>query len=119
MMRFASAAGDYEVIFVDSTLGMPGAGELLQRLRADSRLAKVPLALVSQADEFPAVERTARKIPLCVGVMRTHNGAATEYELNRLFKVTGRSSVTRDERQRPSRAGAGMDRGAGGKAARL
>lgn len=99
VLRLAQAASDYEVIYIDTALGMPGSGQLLQRLRSDTRTARVPLALVSLADEFLAAERVARRIPLCLAVMRTHNAPATQIELNRLLQATGRVITPRDVRR--------------------
>ena len=98
-LRLAATAADYEVILVDTTLASPTAGQLLQRLRSDSRTAMIPLGLVSMADEFTAAEKLARRIPLCVAVMRTHNAAATQFELARLFNSTGRTTIARDARR--------------------
>jgi hypothetical protein len=98
-LRLAAAAADYEVILVDTTLGSPINGQLLQRFRADSRTAKVPLGLVSMADEFATAEQLARQFALCVALMRTHNAAATQFELARLFSATGRTTTDRDRRR--------------------
>jgi len=99
VMRLARTGGDYEVIFIDSALALAGSGQLIQRLRSDSRLARVPLAIISLAEEFPVVERMARRFPLCVAIMRTHNGPATRFELNRLLQATGRVVVDRAQRR--------------------
>ena len=99
VMRLARTGGDYEVLFVDSALALAGSGQLIQRLRSDSRLARVPLAIISLAEEFPVVERMARRFPLCVAIMRTHNGPATRFELNRLLQATGRVVVDRAQRR--------------------
>jgi CheY-like chemotaxis protein len=99
VLRLARTAGDYEVIFVDSALAMPSSGQLLQRLRSDSRTARIPLAIISLADEYPAVERVARRLPLCVAVMRVHDVAGMQFELARLLQAAGRTIVGRDERR--------------------
>jgi CheY-like chemotaxis protein len=99
MLRMARASGDYEVIMVDSALALPSSAQLLQRLRSDSRLARIPLAVVSMADEFPQVERVARRYPLCLAVMRMHNGPAMQFELNRLLHRTGRVVVPGEVRR--------------------
>ena len=62
---------------------MPTSGQLIQRLRADSRTARIPLALVCLADEKPEAERVAGRYPLCVAVMRTHDAAHTQFEVAR------------------------------------
>jgi CheY-like chemotaxis protein len=99
MLRMARAAGDYEVIMVDSALALPSSAQLLQRLRGDSRLARIPLAVVSLADEYPQVERVARRYPSCLAVMRVHNGAGMQFELNRLLRAAGRGVVPGDVRR--------------------
>jgi len=99
VLRQARRAGDYEVIFVDSALAMPAGGQLLQLLRSDSRLARIPVAVVSLAEEFPEVERVTRRFPLCLAVMRTHNPAGTKFELNRLLQSTGGSVTPGDVRR--------------------
>ena len=56
-------------------------------MRADSRLARIPLAVVSLAEEFPQVQRVALRYPLCLAVMRTHNGPGTRNsKLDRLLQ---------------------------------
>ncbi|HVU86425.1 MAG TPA: hypothetical protein VHD36_03830 [Pirellulales bacterium] len=99
MLRMARASTDYEVIFVDSALALPSSAQLLQRLRSDSRLARIPLAVVSMADEFPQVERVARRYPLCMAVMRVHNAPAMQFELNRLLQRSGRVVVPGEVRR--------------------
>ncbi len=99
MLRMARAAGDYEVIFVDSELALPSSAQLLQRLRSDSRLARIPLAVVSLAEEFPQVQRVAQRYPLSLAVMRTHNGPGTRFELDRLSRFTGRVIVPGEVRR--------------------
>ena len=98
-LRMARAAGDYEVIFVDSELALPSSAQLLQRLRSDSRLARIPLAVISLAEEFPQVQRVALRYPLCLAVMRTHNGPGTRFELDRLARSTGRVIVPGEVRR--------------------
>lgn len=98
-LRTASGAADYEVIFVDSTLGRPASGELLQRLQTDSRTARIPLAIVSFAEEYPEVERLAEKLPPTVPVIRVQNEAGMQVQLARVLETRGRRMVDRDERR--------------------
>ncbi|HEY1601151.1 MAG TPA: hypothetical protein VGG64_16230 [Pirellulales bacterium] len=99
VFRLVRTGADYELILVDTALGLPTSGQLIQRLRADSRTARIPLALVSLADEKPKAERLAARYPLCVAVTRTHDAAHTQYEVARLLRAAGRSEVDRDERR--------------------
>ncbi len=99
VLKHARVAGDYEVIFVDSALAMPAGAQLLQLLRSDSRLARIPVAVVSLAEEFPQVERVTRRFPLCLAVMRTHNPAGTQFELNRVLQAAGHTVTPGDVRR--------------------
>lgn len=70
VLSLAIRAPDYELILLDMTLAEPTSGELIQRLRRDSRTATVPIGLVCDSDALGRAEILSRRETLTSPIIR-------------------------------------------------
>ena len=96
----ATASPDLELALIDFKLVAPTSGELLERIHADSRTARLPIGIVAASDELDRAERLARLYPPAMVIIPTENEASLEFQLRRLLAEAGRSSVDSAERDR-------------------
>jgi len=59
---------DYEVVLISASIQRPPLNLTLQRLRAEARLARVPILVYADADWLPMADATTRSIPATLSV---------------------------------------------------
>ncbi|HUY34622.1 MAG TPA: hypothetical protein VMV69_17895 [Pirellulales bacterium] len=96
----ATASPDLELALIDFKLAAPTSGELLERIHADSRTARLPIGIMAASDELSRAERLARLYPPAVVIIPTENLARLEFQLGRLLAAAGRDAVGIEERDR-------------------
>jgi CheY-like chemotaxis protein len=94
----ATVSPDLELALVNFKLAAPTSGQLLERLRADSRTALLPIGIVSASDEWDRAERLARMFPPALVIIPTQDEARLAYQLGRLLAQAGRNAVGVEER---------------------
>ncbi|GEM_PF-1211006 len=68
LLEMARQSPDYEVILVSAAIQRPGLSLTLQRLRAEPRLARVPVIVYADTDWLPLADSTVRTIPVALSV---------------------------------------------------
>jgi CheY-like chemotaxis protein len=94
----ATVSPDLELVLVNFKLAAPTSGQLLDRIRADSRTALLPIGIVSASDEWDRAERLARLYPPALVIIPTQDEARLDFQLRRLLAQAGRNAVGVDER---------------------
>jgi hypothetical protein len=94
----ATVSPDLELVLVNFKLAAPTSGQLLERIRADSRTALLPIGIVSASDEWDRAERLARLYPPALVIIPTQDEARLDFQLRRLLAQAGRNAVGVDER---------------------
>jgi CheY-like chemotaxis protein len=96
----ATASPDLELALIDFKLAAPTSGQLLERIHADSRTARLPIGIVAASDELARAERLARLYPPAMVIIPTENGVSLEFQLRHLLAEAGRGAVDAVERDR-------------------
>jgi CheY-like chemotaxis protein len=96
----ATASPDLELALIDFKLAAPTSGQLLERIHADSRTARLPIGIVAASDELARAERLARLYPPAMVIIPTANEASLEFQLRRLLAEAGGAAVDAVERDR-------------------
>jgi CheY-like chemotaxis protein len=96
----ATASPDLELALIDFKLAAPTSGQLLERIHADSRTARLPIGIVAASDELARAERLARLYPPAMVIIPTANEASLEFQLRHLLAEAGGAAVDAVERDR-------------------
>jgi CheY-like chemotaxis protein len=100
VLAAATRSPDLELALINFKLAAPTSGQLLERLRADNRTAKLPIGIVAASDELSRAERLARLFPPAMVIVPTENEALLDGQLRRLMAQAGRGAVGGEERDR-------------------
>src|SRR5207253_1375400 len=100
VLALATNSADLELALVDFKLAAPTSGQLLERFRADSRTAALPIGIVADSDELDRAERLARLYPPARVIVPTENEAKLDFQLGLLLAQAARSAVGAVERDR-------------------
>ncbi len=98
-IRLAIASADYEVAFIDTTIGDPPIVLLLQQLRNDCRTAGLRIGLLARSGRLEQAEHLARDNSLCLAFSRPHTREAVEWQLRQLAALAPRDFVPLAERR--------------------
>jgi CheY-like chemotaxis protein len=99
VVALAIGSPDYVLALIDYTLAGPTSGQLLQRLRRDSRTARLPIGIIASTDDLDAARRLAARTPLCAIIYRPVDEAGLEFQVDRLLATAGKRLVSAEERR--------------------
>ncbi len=68
LLETARQSPDYEIILVSAAIQRPVVSLILQRLRVEPRLARVPVIVYADADWLPLADNAVRTIPVAISV---------------------------------------------------
>lgn len=104
LLEAAPQSPDYEVILVSAAIQRPPLKLTLQRLRAEPRLAGVPVIVYANSDWLPLADGTVRDIPLAIGVAVPSNPQDLAGLIARAKMLPGTRTVNAEQRLEWARA---------------
>lgn len=78
---------DFEFAIIDLSLVRDRSGEVLQKLRQDYRVKKMPIGIISAADDYREAERLSRVAALTSVMIRPVSLETLEYQVNELVSL--------------------------------
>jgi len=99
LVQAAIASPDVELVLIDFSLAAARSGELIQRLRRDSRTARVPVGIVVSPDDELRAKALAASLPLTAALIRPRETASLEYQLAAFLNTSGRPMIPAELRQ--------------------
>jgi hypothetical protein len=91
---------DYELVFIDARLEGGALGILLAQLRHDGRTASLPVGILAAEGYYDKAQRVARGDRLAVAMVRPHDQATVQSQVEALQALAGRSMVPAELRRR-------------------
>ncbi len=100
LVRLATRSPDYELAWIDVSIGRPEIGLLLQELRRDPRTALLRVGLMARSGFLPQAEHLAESDPLAKAFSRPHDEKAAGWQLGQLGTLAPAEFCDFDTRQR-------------------
>ena len=97
-VALAEQSADLEMVLVDVDIDGPGVRDVLYALRTDPATGQVPIGLLATSDRLDAAHRIASEHKRVVAFPRPQSDAALEELVTRLNEVSGRESVSPQDR---------------------
>jgi hypothetical protein len=98
-VRLAIASPDYEVVLIDSALGLSIIDPVVQQLRRDWRSADLRVGILARSEHFADAARLAARYPLTLSFARPRDEQAFRWQLAQLAALAPREFVGQAERQ--------------------
>jgi hypothetical protein len=100
LLRLATKSPDYELAWIDVSIGRPVIATLLQELRRDGRTASLRVGLIAREGYLPQAEHLAELDPLAKAFARPRDDKAVREQVGELAALAPEESVDFDARQR-------------------
>lgn len=97
-VELAQKSSDLEMVLVDMDIDRPGIRDVIYSLRAELATGQVPIGLLATGDRLDAAHRLAAQHQRVVAFPRPQSDAAVTTLISRLSAVSGRNSLTPQER---------------------
>ena len=97
-VALAQQSADLEMVLVDADIDGPGIRDVLYALRSEPATGQVPIGLLATGSRLDAAHNIAREHQRVVAFPRPQTDAALEELVERLRAVSGRDSVSPQDR---------------------
>ena len=97
-VALAQQSADLEMVLVDADIDGPGIRDVLYALRSDPATGQVPIGLLATSSRLDAAHNIASQHKRVVAFPRPQTDAALEELVERLRAVSGRDSVSPQDR---------------------
>jgi CheY-like chemotaxis protein len=99
LLREATSDANVRYLFVSEDLPRPGYIELIQQLRSDWRTKRMPIAILTTADNATSAQRIADRDPRTIVIPLTTNIKLIALQVDRLREIEGPWRLSNEQAQ--------------------